>query len=67
MHKCTGVELELISDPALLEMINEGIRGGVVMISMRYAKANNPGVAELADPSKPEATIKQLDANNFYG
>ena len=67
MLKRTGVELELISDPAMFEMIDDGIRGGVAMISMRYAKANNPGMGVLADSTKPESTIKGLDANNLYG
>jgi len=31
--KKTGVELELLSDPGMLLMVKQGIRGGVSMIS----------------------------------
>ena len=39
--KLTKAELELITDPEMLLMIQRGIRGGVSMIGTRYAKANN--------------------------
>ena len=47
-------------------MIDDGIPGGVAMISRRYARANNPGCDDY-DPSKPISYIKGLDANNLYG
>ena len=62
----TGATPELISDTAMYQMIDDGIRGGVAMISTRYARANNPQV-EGYDPSKPISWIKGLDANNLYG
>lgn len=37
----TGVELELINDPAIMRMIQSGIKGGVCMCLHRHAKANN--------------------------
>ena len=41
MLKITGVSLELISDPAMFRMVDSGIRGGVSMITTRFARANN--------------------------
>ena len=68
MLKMTGRELDLISDPELFNVIDAGIRGGVSMISKRFARANNPllGSAHY-DPSQPTAYIIYLDANNLYG
>ena len=39
--KFTKVELELLSDPDMLLMIESGIRGGIATIAHRHAKANN--------------------------
>ena len=50
----TGVELELLTDPDMLLMIEKGVRGGISMISKRHGKANNK-------------YITYLDANNLYG
>jgi len=67
MLKKTEVELQLISDPAMFSMIDSGIRGGVAMISTRYAHANNEQMGPLFDPTQPVSFIKGLDANNLYG
>ncbi len=66
MLLCTGAEPELIHDSAMFQLIDSGIRGGVSMITTRYAKANNPQL-EGYDPSQPTTWIKGLDANNLYG
>lgn len=62
----TGVQLELISDLAIIRMIQSGIRGGLCMCSHRYAKANHKYMPEY-DASQPQSFIVYLDCNNLYG
>ena len=64
--KKTGVELELFTDLEMHLFAERGIRGGISMVSKRYAKANNPLVPDY-DASKPNSYIMYLDANNLYG
>ena len=64
--KKTGVELELLTDIDMHLFVERVMRGGISMVSKRYAKANNPYVSEY-DPSKPNKFIMYLDANNLYG
>ena len=64
--KKTGVELELFTDLEMHLFVERGIRGGISMVSKRYAKANNPLVPDY-DENKPNSYIMYLDANNLYG
>jgi hypothetical protein len=62
-----NVKVELIhTDPDKYTFFERGIRGGVSVVSHRYAKGNNPGV-EGYDSTKPNSSIMYLDANNLYG
>ena len=64
--KITKVKLELMTDYDMLLMVEQGIRGGVSMISKRYGQANNPYMKEY-DPKLPTKYVIYLDANNLYG
>ena len=64
--KKTGVKLDLFTDLEMHLFVERGIRGGISMVSKRYAKANNPLVPDY-DKSKPNSYIMYLDANNLYG
>ncbi|XP_050065307.1 uncharacterized protein LOC126554264 [Aphis gossypii] len=66
MLKFTGQKLQLLHDYDMLLMFENGIRGGLVQASKRYAKANNvktPGYNETKDKS----WIIYQDCNNLYG
>ena len=65
--KMTGVRLELLTDVDMLLMVEEGIRGGVSMVSKRFSKANNKYMGDKFKPSEPSKYIQYLDANNLYG
>ena len=70
--KMTNVELELLHDLDILLMVEEGVRGGVSMITKRLGEANHKYMSgergmPSFDPSKPSKYITYLDANNLYG
>ena len=64
--KMMDVELDLLTDIDQHLFIEEVIRGGVTMVSHRYARANAPGM-ENYDTSKCNSYILYLDDNNLYG
>ena len=48
--KITKVQRELLSDPDMSLMIESGVRGGIVTISHRHAKAHNEYMGTEFDP-----------------
>ena len=55
--KITKVELELLSDPDMLLMIESSVRGGIATISHRHATANNEYMRAEFDPVKESKFI----------
>lgn len=66
MLKKTGITLDLITDMDMYFMVEHGLRGGMVQVSHRHAKANNSKM-DSYNPKEENSWIKYLDANNLYG
>eukprot|EP00102_Acyrthosiphon_pisum_P019360 XP_016656570.1 PREDICTED: uncharacterized protein LOC103308039 [Acyrthosiphon pisum] len=66
MLKFTGQKLQLLTDYDMLLMFENGIRGGLVQASMRYAKANNIKTPDY-DKTKDKSWLIYQDCNNLYG
>ena len=64
--KMIGVELELFTEINIHLFIENSIRGGMSMMSHRYASANQPGVRSY-DPQRDVVPLIYLDANNLHG
>ena len=62
----SSLTLELLSDINQYLFIIKGIRGGMSMVSKRYALTNNKYV-EGYNSLKSSSFILYLDANNLYG
>jgi len=68
MLKKTGKRIELFNDEQvdMLNLFEQNKRGGICMISKRYAKANNKYMKDF-NPLLLIKYIMYLDANNLYG
>ena len=65
--KCTGIKLELLTNPDMLLMFERGIRGGITQEVRKYASANNKYMRDRFDPKSESSYLQYLDANNLYG
>ena len=65
--KCTGIKLELLTDPDMLLMFERGIRGGITQAVHKYASANNKYMGDKFNPNEDTTYLQYLDANNLYG
>ena len=65
--KCTGIKLELLTDPDMLLMFEWGIRGGITQAVRKYALANNKYMGDKFNPNKDTTYLQYLDASNLYG
>lgn len=62
----TGVELELINYLEIYQLLEKGIRGGLVQCSLRHAKANNKYLPYFHS-NQLFSYLVYLDCNNLYG
>ena len=65
--KHTGIRLELLTDPDMLLMFEQGIRGGITQAVRKYASANNKYMGDTFNPKSESSYLQHLDANNLYG
>lgn len=64
--KYTNVELESLQDLDMYLFLETGIRGGISVVSQRYARANN-AYMETYNPNQAPSFLHYIDANNLYG
>ena len=65
--KQTGIELELLTNPNMLEMFERRIRGGITQAVHRYVKADNKYMDDQFSSKEVISVLLYLDANNLYG
>ena len=53
MLKHTRIVLDLVHDHEMYRLMDNGLRGGICMISQRYARANNPRMGADYNPVSP--------------
>jgi len=66
LFKVTKQELELITDIDMLLFVEKGMHGGISMVSLREAIANNEHCKHF-NSEQLKSWILYLDANNLYG
>ena len=64
--KTTGIEIELLTDIDAYLMLEQGIRGGISQVNLRYASANNSHMKEKFKPEEEISYILYLDMNALY-
>ena len=65
MLRMTGVNIELLTDREKYVFFEKSIRGGVAVVSNRYARANNPYMKDY-EKEKPNSYTMEWDANSLY-
>ena len=65
--KCTGIKLELLTNPYMLLMFEQGIRGGITQAVRKYASANNKYMGDNFNLNEDTTYLQYLDTNNLYG
>ena len=66
MLKVTGARIDLLTDHDMCMFFEDAIRGGVSVVSGRYAKANNKYMGDRYDVERELSYIMYWDANALY-
>ena len=66
MLKVTGAKIDLILDHDIYLFFEEGVRGGISVISKRFSEANNKYMAERHDLNRHSVYIQHVDMNALY-
>ncbi|GFV91485.1 c2H2-type domain-containing protein [Trichonephila clavipes] len=61
------IELQLFVNINDYIWLESQMRGGICLVSKRYARANNPSLSSIYNTSKPHSYILALDIVNLYG
>ena len=64
--KCTGINLEHLTDPDMLLMFEQGIRGGITQVVRKYTLANNKYIGDRFDQKSESSYLQYLNTNNLY-
>ena len=65
--KHTGIKLELVTNPDMLQIFERGIRGGITQAVRKYALANNKCMGDKFNSNYDTTYVQYLDSNNLYG
>ncbi|GFX34091.1 uncharacterized protein TNCV_1698391 [Trichonephila clavipes] len=65
--KFCKIELQLFGNINDYIWLESQVRRGICLVSKRYARANNPYLSSIYDPSNPHSYILALDIVNLYG
>ena len=64
--KCTGIKLELLTDPDMLLMFEQGIRGGITQTVRKYASANNKYMGDKFNPNEDTTYLQYLPRHEQF-
>ena len=59
--------MEILTDPDMLLMFEQGTQGGITQAVHRYGWANNKYMGNRFNSGKESHYLKYLDVNNLYG
>ena len=65
--KCTGIKLELLTDPDMLLIFERRSRGGITQAVRKYVSAKKQHMEDRFNPKSESSYLQYLNTNNLYG